>query len=111
MEWQVWLLEPFGDGDSVCLKSYLNKYMAVDSYGNVTCENEAKDEAAKFEISVCEDFSGRWAFRSVARGYFLGGTQDSLSCKAKTPGDMELWHVHLAAKPQVNIYPPPPFLL
>ena len=98
---QVWLLEPFGDGDSVCLKSHLDKYLAVDQFGNVTCHQDEKDAAAKFEISVCEDHSGRWAFRSVVRGYFLGGTSDSLACAAKCPGDAELWHVHLAAKPQV----------
>ena len=60
---QVWVLEPYGDGDSICLKSHLQKYLAVDQFGNVTCENEEKDESAKFEISVCDDFSGRWAFR------------------------------------------------
>ena len=45
----------------------LCRYLAVDQFGNVTCENEEKDATAKFEISVCDDFSGRWAFRSVAR--------------------------------------------
>jgi len=100
---QVWILEPYGDGDSICLRSHLHKYLAVDQFGNVTCENEEKDETAKFEISVCDDFSGRWAFRSVSRGYFLGGSQDSLVCAAKSPGDAELWFVHLAARPQVNL--------
>ena len=60
---QVWILEPYGDGDSICLRSHLHKYLAVEQFGNVTCENEEKDESAKFEISVCDDFSGRWAFR------------------------------------------------
>jgi len=60
---QVWILEPFGDGDSICIKSHLNKYLAVDQFGNVTCENEEKDEMARFEVSVCDDFSGRWAFK------------------------------------------------
>lgn len=62
---------------------------------------EERDETSKFEISVCDDFSGRWAFKSLARGYFLGASADSLICKAKTPGDAELWFVHLAARPQV----------
>ena len=56
-------MEPFGDGDSICLRSHLYKYLAVDQFGNVTCENDEKDDSAKFEISVCDDFSGRWAFR------------------------------------------------
>jgi len=100
---QVWILEPYGDGDSICLRSHLNKYLAVDQFGNVTCENEEKDDLAKFEISVCDDFSGRWAFRSLSRGYFLGASSDSLICTAKSPGDGELWFVHLAARPQVNL--------
>jgi len=100
---QVWILEPYGDGDSICLRSHLHKYLAVDQFGNVTCENEEKDDTAKFEISVCDDYSGRWAFRSVARGYFLGASSDTLVCSAKSPGDPELWYVHLAARPQVNL--------
>jgi len=35
---------------------------------------EEKDETSKFEISVCDDFSGRWAFKSLSRGYFLGAS-------------------------------------
>ena len=39
---QVWVLEPYGDGDAICLRSHLNKYLAVDQFGNVTCENDEK---------------------------------------------------------------------
>jgi hypothetical protein len=63
---------------------------------------EERDDTSKFEISVCDDFSGRWAFKSLARGYFLGASADNLQCVAKTPGDAELWFVHLAARPQVK---------
>jgi len=100
---QMWLLEPNDDGASVFLKSHLDKYLAVDQFGYVTCENDAKDDTAKFEISVSDDSSGRWAFRSVNRGDYLGGTQDKLVCSAKTPGSAELWHVHLVIRPQMNI--------
>ena len=62
-----------------------------------------RDETSKFEISVCDDFSGRWAFRSLSRGYFLGASPDALVCQAKAPADAELWFVHLAARPQVRI--------
>lgn len=100
---QVWILEPSGDGETIVLRSHLNKYIAVDQFGNVTCDQEEKDETSKFEISVCDDYSGRWAFRSVSRGYFLGASPDALQCTAKSPGDSELWFVHLAARPQVNL--------
>merc|ERR1711881_167402 len=100
---QVWILEPSGDGDTIVLRSHLNKYIAVDQFGNVTCDQDDKDETSKFEISVSDDFSGRWAFKSMARGYFLGASSDTLICTAKHPGDAELWYVHLAARPQVNL--------
>ncbi len=100
---QMWVLEPSGDGESIVLRSHLNKYLAVDQFGNVTCDSDERDETSKFEISVCDDFSGRWAFRSISRGYFLGGSADNLHCTAKAPGDPELWYVHLAARPQVNL--------
>lgn len=101
---QVWILEPSGDGDTIVMRSHLNKYIAVDQFGNVTCDQEDKDETSKFEISVSDDFSGRWAFKSVSRGYFLGASADTLICTAKNPGDSELWFVHLAARPQVNLF-------
>ncbi|KAJ2945823.1 hypothetical protein O0L34_g4726 [Tuta absoluta] len=85
------------------LRSHLDKYLAVDSFGNVTCESEEKEPGSKFQISVSDDGSGRWALRNVERGYFLGSSQDKLCCTAKVPGDAELWHVHLAARPQVNL--------
>eukprot|EP00094_Tigriopus_californicus_P007108 TCALIF_06843-PA protein Name:"Similar to sn Protein singed (Drosophila melanogaster)" AED:0.13 eAED:0.13 QI:0/0.85/0.87/1/0.85/0.75/8/1320/514 len=100
---QIWILEPTGDGESVVLRSHLGKYLAVDQFGNVTCDQEERDESSKFEISVCDDFSGRWAFKSLTRGYFLGASQDNIQCNAKSPGDAELWFVHLAARPQVNL--------
>jgi len=35
---QVWVLEPSGDGESVSLRSHLGKYLAVDQFGNITCD-------------------------------------------------------------------------
>ena len=40
----------------------------------------------------------------MVRGYFLGASPDALICSAKTPGDAELWFVHLAARPQLNLF-------
>lgn len=98
---QIWTLEPNAGklklvfevrgclrvwfaGDSLTyLKSHLDKYLAVDSFGNVTCEADEKDPGSKFQISVADDGSGRWAFRNVVRGYFLGASSDKLTCTAK----------------------------
>lgn len=121
---QIWTLEPVNasGGDSkfsinlimyyiiihyllsglIYLRSHLDKYLAVDSFGNVTCEADERDPGCKFQISVAEDGTGRWALRNVVRGYFLGSSSDKLTCTAKVPGDAEFWHVHLAARPQVR---------
>lgn len=109
---QMWTLEPDVSnlGDSlIYLRSHLDKYLAVDSFGNIACESEEKDPGCKFQISVAEDGSGRWALKNVVRGYFLGSGADKLTCTAKVPGEAEFWHVHLAARPQVIIIHRPIF--
>jgi len=85
---QIWTLEPSGDGDTICLRSHLDKYLAVDTFGNVTCDNSEKEVGSKFEISI-SPLGGRWALRNVARGYFLGAGSDKLSCTAKAPGNLK----------------------
>ncbi|XP_037074563.1 protein singed-like [Pollicipes pollicipes] len=101
---QLWTLQPTGQRDHVSLRSHLGKYLAVDSFGNVTCEADELEPGAVFEIAVADDGSGRWAFKNVERKYFLGAGGDKLLCNAKTPSDGELWYIHLAARPQVNVY-------
>lgn len=99
---QLWMLEPFGgdaEEEAVCLKSHLGKYLAVDNFGNVTCDSEEKEPGAKFRVIVNDD--GRWAFKNAVRGYFLGASDDKLVCSAKAPTEGEHWTVHLAARPQV----------
>jgi len=50
---QTWYLEPAGDGsEAICLKSHLNRYLAVDQFGNITCDSVEKDIGAFFEISI-----------------------------------------------------------
>ncbi|KAF2357589.1 Fascin domain, partial [Trinorchestia longiramus] len=96
---QLWMLEP-AERDLICFKSHLNKYLAVDQYGNVKCEADERDESCLFEVSVTDDEFGRWAIRNLSRGYYLGAAGDKLVCSAKLPTDAELWTVHLAARPQ-----------
>lgn len=82
----------------------MGRYLSVDSFGNVLCESEERDAGSRFQISIAEDGSGRWALRNESRGYFLGGTPDKLVCTAKAPSKGEFWTVHLAARPQVCVY-------
>lgn len=90
--------------ENVAIKSHLNKYLAVDSFGNVTCDSEEKTENARFTITICSMSQGRnnseqifWAFKNVERGYYLGTTEDGMiCCNAKMPKSRaELWHLHL----------------
>lgn len=90
--------------ENVAIKSHLNKYLAVDSFGNVTCDSDEKTENARFTITICSMSQGRskdehifWAFRNVERGYYLGTTEDGMiCCNAKMPKSRaELWHLHL----------------
>lgn len=74
----------------------------MDTFGNVLCESEERDAGSRFQISITDDNSGRWALKNEQRGYFLGGTPEKLTCTAKAPGKSELWSVHLAARPQVG---------
>lgn len=101
------LLFPSISPPTVCvgiiyLKSHLGRYLSVDSFGNVLCESEERDAGSRFQISIADDNSGRWALKNEQRGYFLGGTPEKLTCTAKAPGREEFWSVHLAARPQVS---------
>ncbi|XP_072746922.1 protein singed [Anoplolepis gracilipes] len=99
---QLWTLE--GSEHQVFLRSHLDRYLAVDQFGNVTCESEdSSDPGCAFQIQLASDGSGRWALKNIQRGYFLGSSQDELRCTAKAPGEAEYWLVHLAARPQVNL--------
>ena len=116
---QLWSIEPYPltdedaavnvdpsellDQEHVAIKSHLNCYLAVDSYGNVTCESSELHSGARFTITICSmTTSGEgeqifWAFRNIDRGYFLGCSSDGMiNCVAKVPQSRaELWHIHL----------------
>lgn len=100
---QIWTLEPVpGETSAIYLKSHLDRYLAVDSFGNVTCESDEREPNCKFLISVADDNSGKWALKNINRGYYLGASSDKLMCTAKVPSNAEFWLVHLAARPQVR---------
>lgn len=104
---QIWTLEPAtseGGQNVVYLRSHLDKYLAVDSYGNVKCESEEKTPSAQFQIYLASDENGSWALRSITlEGYLLGSSNDHLTCVSKQEKDSELWGVHIASRPQINL--------
>lgn len=90
--------------ENVAIKSHLNKYLAVDSFGNVTCDSDEKTENTRFTITICSMSQGKsideqifWAFKNVERGYYLGSTENGdVCCNAKMPKSRaDLWLLHL----------------
>lgn len=95
----------YDEQENVAIKSHLNKYLAVDAFGNVTCNTSDKSEQTRFAITICSMSASEqqsqetisWAFKNVGRGYYLGIDDDgSLACSTKVPKSRsELWHLHL----------------
>lgn len=63
---QQWTIEPFpldinlnnsndefAEQEHVAIKSHLDCYLAVDSFGNVTCESKELHPGARFTITIC----------------------------------------------------------
>lgn len=64
---QQWTVEPYplednnavsmcddlADQEQVALKSHLDCYLAVDSFGNVTCESRELHPGARFTVTIC----------------------------------------------------------
>lgn len=51
---QLWILE--GSEHQVFLRSHLDRYLAVDQFGNVTCESEdSSDPGCAFQIQLASD--------------------------------------------------------
>lgn len=96
---QMWTLEQ-DEGSQICyFRSHLKRYLSADPRGNVKCEEEERSEETKFTVET--QACGKWTIKSVHGAYF-GGSSDLLKCVAK-PGDSELWSIHLAMHPQVNV--------
>lgn len=109
--WTIWyfsitlkpLTFPISFPGVIYLRSHLGKYLSVDQFGNVLCESDERDAGSRFQISIADDNTGKWALKNEQRGYFLGGNPEKLTCTAKTPSKGEFWSVHLAARPQVSM--------
>ena len=64
---QVWILEPSKDGDTVVLRSHLNKYLAVDQFGNVIC-----DQVKLLMFFVLKEIKGPFIYYISKEGGWMG---------------------------------------
>ena len=105
---QTFLLEQDAQEDFVYIRSHTGRYLSSDKYGNVTCDTEADERtpAEKFSVEYDKSGSGRWAFKNVAHGNYLGGSEDNFKCFSKNVGNGELWIVQLSIHPQVSLLQP-----
>ena len=71
---QTWILEPSTDGQSVTLKSHLDKYLSVDQFGNITCD----------QVGFKRPFKA--FYRGLIDVYFVGGQRRDVQVR-----DHGLW--------------------
>ncbi len=93
---QKWSIEQDND-EFVYLMSPLGCFLSTDKYGKVSCEKTRSDNDCRFLLEANSE--GKWAFKSIY-GYYFGGCGDRLHCFSKSP---EVWTVHLAIHPQINL--------
>lgn len=46
-------IEEMDELENIAIKSHLNCYLAVDSYGNVTCDSQELHDGCRFTITIC----------------------------------------------------------
>lgn len=46
-------VEEMDELENIAIKSHLNCYLAVDSYGNVTCDSQELHDGCRFTITIC----------------------------------------------------------
>lgn len=96
---QIWTLVE--TGDTISLKSSTNKYLTSDKDGKVDCSGEEIGPDQKFNFETQED--GKVAIKSATHGRYIGGSGDSMTGFDQSISDTNLFTLHLAIHPQVNI--------
>lgn len=97
---QIWTMEKT-DGDEFALKASTRKYLTSDKDGKVDASGEEIGPDQKFVFESQPD--GRVALRSVAHNRYLGGSGDQISGFDQSVGPTNVFTIHLAIHPQVNI--------
>lgn len=97
---QLWTLESIS-GDDIALKTSSNKYLTCDKDGNLDCSGEDVSTDQKFSFVFQDD--GQVAIKT-SHGRYVGGSGDMMSGFDKSIGPSNLFIIHLAIHPQVNIF-------
>ena len=97
---QIWIREDVG-GENFALKGYKGKYLTSDKDGKVDCSGEDVGPDQTFVAETQED--GKVAIRSATHGRYIGGSGDNMTGFDQSISPTNLFTIHLAIHPQVNI--------
>ena len=98
---QIWIRENVGNGETFALKGYKGKYLSSDKDGKVDCSGEEVGADQTFMSETQAD--GRVALKNTTHNRYIGGTGDNLTGFDQAVSDTNLFTIHLAVHPQVNI--------
>ena len=96
---QIWTL--LRHGDRVALQSHASKFLSIDKDGNVNAAAEEIGDDQTFTLETQAD--GKVAIKSF-HGRYLGGSGDNTSGFFQTIEATNLFTIHLAMHPQINLY-------
>ena len=98
---QVWTMQKV-DKDTFALMGSIKKYLTSDKNGKLDCSGGEIGPDQKFVFETQED--GKVAIRSVTHNRYVGGSGDSMTGFDQTIESTNLFTLHLAIHPQVNIW-------
>nr|XP_014431317.1 fascin-like [Pelodiscus sinensis] len=84
-------------GQRVHLISSLQRFLAADPNGKVTCEQEGPGSGALFLLRYYPD--GKVSLQCELTQRYLGGTEDNVTCFAQAVSEGEKWSLQLAQHP------------
>ena len=97
---QIWTLERVEEG-VVALRSHLSRYLTSDKDGKLDAAADLVGPDQKFQLITQAD--GRVAIQSVTHKRYIGGTGDMLTGYDQTIEEKNLFVIHLAMHPQINL--------
>ncbi|XP_060118039.1 fascin-like isoform X2 [Heteronotia binoei] len=93
-----------GAGQKLHLFSALKRYLAADSNGKVTCDQDRPGPQTIFLLEQYPD--GKVSLQNEQSKRYLGGAEENVTCFAQAATETEKWTLHLAVHPNVAMYSP-----